>query len=95
MDSGDGVAILFLILMRRLLLLDVVPNHLNRRTATTSSKVAWRAKSATPQFFRNGRVILTANHPTRYPVQAIHDIGNGYFGRIIHPQVNRVVFAVN
>jgi hypothetical protein len=64
-NSADGVAILFLPLLRRLLLLDVVPNHPNRRTATTSSKVAWRPKSATPQRCLNGRVMLTANHPTQ------------------------------
>jgi hypothetical protein len=87
-DSADGVAILFLTLLRRLLLLNVLPNHLNRRTATTSRKVAWRPKSATPQRCLNGRVMLTANHPTRYAFQAIHSIGNGYFGRIIHAQVN-------
>jgi IS605 OrfB family transposase len=66
--------------MRRLLLLNVLPNHLNRRTATTSSKVAWHPKSAPAQLCLNGRVMLTANHPTRYLFHAIHSIGNGYLG---------------
>jgi hypothetical protein len=79
-DSADGVAILFLTLLRRLLLLNVLPNHLDRRTAATFRKVAWRPKSATPQLCLNGRVILTANHPTRYAFHAIHSIGNGYLG---------------
>ena len=34
MDSADGVAILFLTLVRCLLLLNGLPNHRNRRTAT-------------------------------------------------------------
>lgn len=62
MDSAEGEAFLALDcdLVRRLLLLDVLANNGNRRTATASGKVTWRPQHIAPPFFLDAWMILFA-----------------------------------
>jgi len=62
MDSAEGEAFLVVDydLVRRLLLLNVLANNCNRRTTTTSGKVAGRPQHIAPQFFLDAWMILFA-----------------------------------
>ena len=80
--------------MGGLLLLDVLPNDFNRRTAAASSEIAWRPQRTAPQFLLNTWVVLFSDKKAGHAFQAINQFRYCHLGRIVHQQVNVIVFTV-
>ena len=80
--------------MRCLLLLDVLPNDFNRRTAAASSEIAWRPQGPAPQFLLNASVVLFSDKKTGYAFQAINQFRYCHLRRVVHQQVNVIVLSI-
>ena len=81
-------------LIQCLLLLDVLANNGDGRTAAASGKVRWRPECSTPQFLADAGIILFADHAAGNPLEAIHQHRNGHGRRIIHQQMHMVILPV-
>ena len=81
-------------LIRCLLLLDVLANNGNGRTAAASGKVRWRPERSTPQFLADAGIILFADHAAGNPLEAVHQYRNGHGRRIIQQQMHMVILPV-
>ena len=93
-DSADGGAVLGLFSMRRLLLFDILANHFDRGSATTSGKVAGRPERSSPEFFLNTGVVFLPNQSAGDALETVHQGGNRDLGRGMDQPVNRIVFSL-
>src|SRR5258708_9361633 len=85
----------FVGLVRRLLLLDVLPNNGNRCAPAASCKIAWRPQSAAPQILTDAGVVFLANHPAGYTLQTVHKRRHLRLMLIFHQQYNICFFSIS
>jgi len=80
--------------MRRILLFDVLPDDADWCPATTASEVRRRPQGIAPQFFSYAGVIFLAQHAAGHALEAVDQGGYGDLRRVVHLQMNVIIFAV-